>query len=149
MSEISETQFGIQRIYIKDASFESPNAPAGFKQPFKPKINLEINSKHSNIEENLHEVVLIITVSAKNEADETIYLAEVHQAGIFLLKGMVEDEKARTLGSYCPGHLFPYAREAIDGLVIKGSFPPLSLAPVNFEAVYAEALRQRSNQTIQ
>lgn len=147
MSENVSTEFGIQRIYLKDASFESPKAPDGFRQPWKPKINLEVNSKNQALQDDLFEVVLVVTATAKSESDETIYLVEVHQAGIFLLKGLSDEERARTLGSYCPSHLFPYAREAIDGLVVKGSFPPLSLAPVNFEAVYGEAMRQRSEQT--
>lgn len=144
MSENTQSEFGIQRIYLKDSSFESPQSPDGFRQQWKPKINLEINSKNQPLKDDLFEVVLVVTVTAKNESDETIYLVEIHQAGIFLLKGLEDEERARTLGSYCPSHLFPYAREAIDGLVVKGSFPPLSLAPVNFEAVYQEAMKQRS-----
>ncbi|MDH5736826.1 MAG: protein-export chaperone SecB [Gammaproteobacteria bacterium] len=146
MSEQTGSEFSIQRIYLKDASFESPRAPEVFLQAWKPKVNLEINTKHSRLENDMHEVVLIITASVKSENEETLYLAEVHQAGIFQAKGMTVDELGRALGSYCPAQLFPYAREAIDSMVVKGSFPPLVLAPVNFEAIYNETLRKRAEQ---
>ena len=141
-----EAQFVLQRIYVKDMSFESPRAPDSFLQQFKPKINLELNTTHRNIDEDNYEVVLSVTVTATNEAEETIYLAEVQQGGVFLIKGMDQETLIQTLGSFCPSVLFPYARETIDSIVTKGSFPALMLAPVNFDAVYAQAKAQADAQ---
>ncbi len=146
MSEQSGAQFALQRIYIKDASFESPQAPNGFKSKWKPRVSLELNSRHAEVDENLFEVVLHITVTAKTGDDQTMYLVEVQQAGIFMVTGMAEDVRQQTLGSYCPNVLFPYAREALDALVLKGSFPPLLLAPVNFDAIYQQALAERAKE---
>jgi preprotein translocase subunit SecB len=143
MSEQSaEAQFALQRIYIKDFSFESPKSPDSFRQQWKPQVNLELNTTNNNLGEDNYEVLLSLTVTTKNEREETIYLVEIQQAGVFLLKGMVGDVLGQTLGSFCPNVLFPYAREAIDSIVTKGSFPPLMLAPVNFEAIYLQAKAQ-------
>ena len=149
MSELNqeEAQFVLQRIYVKDMSFESPKAPDSFLQQFKPRINLELNSSHRSIDEENFEVTLSVTVTANNEADEVIYLVEVQQAGVFMISGMEDEGRTQTLGSYCPSVLFPYARETIDNLVSKGSFPPLMLAPVNFDAVYAQAKAQAEAQS--
>lgn len=143
-----ETKFGLQRIYVKDFSFESPKAPQSFRQEWKPKINMELNTRHAQVDDQHYEVTLVVTVTAKNDADEVLYLIEIQQAGIFMIAGMTEEVLSRTLGSYCPGVLFPYAREAVDSMVLKGSFPPLMLSPVNFEALYQEALKQRQDQTV-
>jgi len=133
-------QFTLQRIYLKDASFESPGSPNSFRVGWKPKINLELNTKHNSLEEgDLWEVVLGLTVTAKTENDEVMYLAEVQQSGIFQVSGLDEESLAHTLGSFCPSVLFPYAREAIDSLVVKGSFPPLMLSPVNFDAIFEQS----------
>ena len=132
-------QFALQRIYLKDASFESPDSPNGFRQPWKPKVNLDLNTRHENLEENLWEVVLGLTVTTKNEQDEVMYLIEVQQAGIFHIDGLDEESMAHTLGSFCPSVLFPYAREVVDSLVVKGSFPALMLSPVNFNAIYEQS----------
>ncbi|MDZ7685212.1 MAG: protein-export chaperone SecB [Gammaproteobacteria bacterium] len=136
-------QFSLQRIYMKDMSFESPRSPAGFRGQWRPKVNLELNSRYSEIEESHYEVVLSLTTTARDDADEVVYLVEVQQAGIFLVKGMAGDALQQTLGSFCPNVLFPYAREAIDSIVTRGSFPPLMLAPVNFDAIYEQAKAQR------
>ena len=147
MSEqTQEAQFVLQRIYVKDMSFESPRAPDSFLQQFKPKINLELNSSHGLISEDNYEVVLSITITASNDAEETIYLVEVQQAGVFLVKGMDTETLQQTLGAFCPSVLFPYARETIDTIVTKGSFPALMLAPVNFDAVFAQAKLQAEAQ---
>ena len=132
-------QFALQRIYLKDASFESPDSPNGFRQPWKPKVNLDLNTRHENLEENLWEVVLGLTVTSKNEQDEVMYLIEVQQAGIFHIEGLDEESMAHTLGSFCPSVLFPYAREAVDSMVVKGSFPALMLSPVNFNAIFEQS----------
>ena len=149
MSEVNQqdAQFVLQRIYVKDMSFESPKAPDAFLQQFKPRINLELNSSHRPMGEDNFEVTLSVTVTANNEAEEVIYLVEVQQAGVFLIKNMDDEGMTQTLGSFCPGVLFPYARETIDNLVTKGSFPALMLAPVNFDAVYAQAKAQAEAQT--
>lgn len=142
-------QFALQRIYICDSSFESPRAPLAFRGQWQPKINLDLNSGHSEIEEGLYEIKLHLTVTARNQEDEIIYLAEVQQAGIFLIRGLEDAVMGQTLGSFCPAVLFPYAREAIDAMVIKGSFPALMLAPVNFDALWEQTKAQREQNNIQ
>lgn len=139
-------QFALQRIYIKDASFESPKAPQSFRMQWSPKINLELNSSHEELGEGVHEVVLSVTVTAQTEDDEVVYLAEVQQAGVFTVSGFAPDAEEQTLGSFCPNLLFAYAREAIDSMVTKGSFPALMLAPVNFDAIYEQAKQQQAEQ---
>jgi len=148
-SDQGAAQFALQRIYVKDLSFESPRSPHGFKQQWKPQINLELNSTNSLLEENLYEVVLSLTITARNEDEEVIFLIEVQQAGIFHIQGLDEDPLEQTLGSFCPNVLFPYARETVDSVVGKGSFPPLMLAPVNFDAIFAETLKRRAQQDAQ
>jgi preprotein translocase subunit SecB len=140
----TQTQFSLQRIYLKDLSFESPRAPTVFQGAWKPQINLELNSRHVQLEEDLYEVVLNLTITAKNESEDAAFLIEVQQAGVFHIKGMEDPALHQALGSYCPNLLFPYARETVDSVVGKGSFPVLMLAPVNFDAIYAETLRQRA-----
>lgn len=143
----AEQQFALQRIYIKDASFESPKAPESFRAQWTPNINLELNSRHGELADGVHEVILSVTVTARNEEEEVVYLAEVQQAGVFTVMGFNADAQEQTLASFCPNLLFPYAREAIDAMVIKGSFPALLLAPVNFDALYEQSKQQRSAQT--
>jgi len=138
-------EFSILRIYLKDVSFETPNSPEVFTQEFKPEIGLQLNTAIKRIEEGLHEVVLNITVTAK-QGEKTGFLVEVQQAGIFSLKGFDEAQKGTMLGAYCPNVLFPYAREEISALVTKGGFPPLLLAPINFDVMYAEKTAERAQQ---
>ena len=142
--EQGKAQFALQRIYLKDASFESPKSPHGFREQWKPKVNLELNSRHDLIENSLYQVVLCMTVTASTEDDELMYLVEVQQAGVFLVDGLEENARLHTLGSFCPNVLFPYAREVIDSLVVKGSFPPLMLNPVNFDAIYQQSLVEQA-----
>lgn len=150
MSESEEgTKFALQRIYTKDMSFESPRSPQGFTQQFKPRVNLELNARHDDLGDGNYEVVLSLTVTATNDEEDVIYLAEVQQAGIFLLRGMEGEDLKRTLGSFCPSVLFPYARECIDSIVTRGSFPPLMLAPVNFDAIYGQAQAARESSSVQ
>ncbi len=141
-------QFALQRIYLKDASFESPASPNGFRQAWKPKVNLDLNTKHTNLEDEMWEVVLGLTVTTKNEQDEVMYLIEVQQAGIFHIDGLDDETMAHTLGSFCPSVLFPYAREVVDSLVVKGSFPALMLSPVNFNAIYEQSRLARASEDI-
>ena len=142
--EQGKVQFALQRIYLKDASFESPKSPHGFREQWKPKVNLELNSRHDLIENSLYQVVLRVTVTVSTEDDELMYLVEVQQAGIFLVDGLEENARLHTLGSFCPNVLFPYAREIVDSLVVKGSFPPLMLNPVNFDAIYQQSLVEQA-----
>ncbi len=138
-------QFAIQRVYTKDASFEAPNSPQVFTKQWKPEINLDMNTATAQLDQGVFEVVLTLTVTAKVE-EETAFLAEIQQAGIFTIAGLNEQELHHTLGAFCPSILFPYAREAVDSMVIKGSFPALMLAPVNFDALYAQQLQQRTQE---
>ncbi len=137
-----QQQFAMQRIYTKDISFESPSTPAVFRQQWQPKINLDLNTSSNKLDDqNNFEVVLTITITAKIEED-TAFLVEVKQAGIFTIAGFGAEDLRRVLGTAAPNVLFPYARETIDGLCVKGGFPPMMLAPVNFEALYQRALEQ-------
>ena len=143
----AEAQFAIQKIYLKDVSFESPAAPTIFTDDWNPEINMDLNSSGKKIEDNVFEVELSITVTAKN-ADKTAFLVEIKQCGIFSISGIDEANLNGMLGSFCPNILFPYAREAISDLVTKGGFPQLLLAPVNFDAIYAQHLQQSEGETI-
>ena len=141
-----DKQIAIQKIYIKDFSFESPQSPDVFgKKDWAPKTDLNLRSTHKPIVDNNHEVVLTVTVEAK-EDDKTLFLAELHQAGIFLISGYSEDELKALVGSFCPNILFPYAREAIAGMISKGGFPEFVLQPINFDALYAQGLAQAQAQ---
>ncbi|MDH3948124.1 MAG: protein-export chaperone SecB [Gammaproteobacteria bacterium] len=135
-------QFAIQKIYIKDVSFESPNSPAMFTQEWQPEVNLDMNTNTQSLSEGVFEVVLSLTATVKN-ADQTAFLVEVQQAGIFSISGFAENDMGHMLGSFCPNILFPYAREAVSDLVTKGGYPPLILAPVNFDALYAQHMAQQ------
>ncbi len=142
MSEDNQ-QFAIQKIYLKDVSFESPNSPQAFTEgDWQPKINVQINSSNSVIAQDTYEVVLDITVTA-DQNEKTAFLAEVKQAGIFTIAGFPEENLGGMVGAFCPESLFPYAREAISELISKGGFPPLYLAPVNFNALYTQQLQQK------
>ena len=146
-TENAEPQFSIEKIFLKDVSFESPAAPAIFTEDWTPEINMELNSQTNPIENNFYEVELNITVTAKNN-DTTGFLVEVKQCGIFSISGMDEANLSGMLGSFCPNILFPYAREAISDLVSKGGFPQLLLAPVNFDALYAQHIQNNEGETI-
>ena len=135
-------QFNIQRIFTKDISFESPNAPAIFTKEWKPEIKLDIDTSTNKLDESVFEVVLSVTVTA-SLGEETAFLCEVQQAGIFAIGEMPAQNKAHMLGSYCPNPLFPYARETMSNLFNRGTFPPLNLAPVNFDAIFAAYMQKR------
>lgn len=140
-----KSQFGLQRIYLKDFSFEAPGTPSAFKKEWKPEIKMDMNNKSGKVEDDFYEVVLSVTLTVKN-ADEVAYIVEIHQAGLFLIKGVEENQLPHLLGSYCPGILFPYAREAVSDVVSRGSFPQMLLAPVNFDALFAESMKRRQQQ---
>lgn len=140
-----EKQFSIQRIFIKDMSFESPNSPMIFNQKWEPKVEFNLSSNTQALNDDLYEVVITTTVTVKVE-DKTAYLVEVVQSGIFLVKGFNEQEMGPMLGSFCPNVLFPYAREAVSDLITKGGFPPMLLAPINFDAIYAQHIQTLQGQ---
>lgn len=139
----NQPQFALQRLFLKDISFESPNSPEVFLGQWGPKVNMDVNTGAKFLENDLYEVVLTITVTVEN-ADKVAYLIEVKQAGIFGLKNMDEDTKTQAIGTICPTTLFPYAREAVDSMAIRGGFPALHLAPMNFDAMYADAVKRQA-----
>lgn len=144
-------QFSLQRIYVRDLSFEAPKSPAIFRQEWTPSVSLDLNTRQKPLEGDFHEVILTLSVTVNN-GDEVAFIVEVQQAGIFLIKGLDAAAMSHTLGAFCPNILFPYARETIDSLVVRGSFPALMLAPVNFDALYAQELariQSGESQTVQ
>ncbi len=140
-SEHAEQQFSLQKIYLKDISFETPNSPEVFTEEWKPDVNVELQTAGKSLTDEVMEVVLTVTVTAKL-GDKTAYLVEAHQAGVFTMSGFNDDERVHMQGSYCPNILFPFAREAISDLVSKGGFPQLLLAPVNFDALLTQHKQQ-------
>lgn len=135
-------QFAIQKLYVKDASFESPGAPHSFHfKKWEPKIDLNLTNSQSHIDGDIYEAVLCVTATVSLE-DKTTFLIEVHYAGLFAMVGFDESERKYLLGSQCMNILFPYAREVISDLTTRGGFPPLILSPVNFEALYQQHLQQ-------
>ena len=143
MSEENQ-QFAIQKIYLKDVSFESPNSPQAFTEgDWQPQINVQINSSNHLIAEDTYEVVLEVTVTAKKD-ENTAFLIEIKQAGIFTIAGFPQENLGGMVGAFCPETLFPYAREAISELITKGGFPQLLLAPVNFNALYTQQVQQQA-----
>jgi len=137
----AKEQFAIQNIYIKDISFETSNAFELFAKQTRPHIETEMSHKISSLQDDSYEVILNVTVTVKIE-EQTAFLVEVHQGGIFLVRGFSEPRLAYTLNSFCLGILFPYAREMISNLVVRGGFQPLYLAPINFDALYQQHLQR-------
>jgi preprotein translocase subunit SecB len=131
-------QLALQAVYLKDCSYEAPNGPR-VEGNWNPQINLDLHTGVNMLTPDLREVVLTVTVSAKQN-DATIFLVEVKQAGAFLMRNLSEDEAKRAIGSICPNVLFPYARAAVSQLVTQGGFPQFLLPPVNFDALYARSL---------
>ncbi|MFM2486106.1 protein-export chaperone SecB [Celerinatantimonas yamalensis] len=144
-TENMEVEFAIQRIYTKDISFETPNSPAVFQQEWAPEISVDLDNDVTELGESVYEIVLTLTVTAKHE-ENVAFLCEVKQAGIFTLGNMEPAQLAHAVNAYCPNILFPYAREVVAGLVNRGSFPQLNLAPVNFDAMFANYLEQASEE---
>lgn len=142
--QTAEKRLTIGKIYLKDFSFESPQAPQVFRQEdWKPKTDLNLRSSTTALENNQHEVVLTITVEAKAD-DKTLFLVELQQAGLFEIVGYEGDELGAVLGSFCPNMLFPYARESIASLIQKGGFPEFVLQPINFDALYLQSRQQQA-----
>lgn len=138
--------FSLQKIYLKDVSFESPRAPEVFLSRWDGKTNVQLNTTATRLDQqdDLFEVELQLTVTTENDG-KTAYLCEIRQAGVFLIKGFEAPQQDALLGAYCPNVLFAFAREAVADLVQKGGFPQLLLQPVNFDALYQQHLAQRRN----
>lgn len=139
-----EKQFAIQRIFIKDMSFESPNAPEIFNEKWEPKVEFNLSTNTQALDDSLYEVVITTTVTVKVQ-EKTAYLVEASHGGMFLVNGFNEQEMGPMLGSFCPNILFPYVREAISDLITKGGFPPMLLAPINFDAIYTQHIQNMQN----
>jgi len=140
-----DKRLAIVKLYLKDLSFESPQAPEVFRGgEWAPQTNLNLRSSHNAMGEDVHEIVLTVTVDAKEkDTDKTIFLVELQQAGIFEIAGYNNEEMSALVGSMCPGILFPYARETVASIVQKGGFPEFILQPINFDALYLQSLQQR------
>jgi preprotein translocase subunit SecB len=143
--DVPQQIFEIQKLYLKDVSFEAPNVPDIFTGAWKPETNVQLGTETRKIQEAIHEVSLNITVTTSMEK-KTSYLVELKQAGVFTLRGFNEAQLGHMLGSFCPNILFPFAREAIADLISKGGFPGFLLAPVNFDALYSQHLQQAARQ---
>lgn len=146
--EQPQQQVQLSKIYLKDVSFEAPNTPQVFRGEWRPEINVELGTSVQRIDDTAWDVALTVTVTARN-AEETAYVCEVKQAGVFRIQGFDEATLRRLIGAYCPSQLFPFAREAISELVSKGGFPQMLLAPVNFEALHAQEVQRRQQQATQ
>lgn len=138
-----QQEFGLQKFYLKDVSLEAPRSPKVFTSDWKPDTNVQLNSQARALDEQgLYEVELTLTVTTRSQ-EETAYLVEVKQAGVFLVRGFPDEQLNHLLSAYCPNTLFPFAREVIADLVVKAGFPQLLLAPVNFDMLYAQQMQQR------
>lgn len=141
----AQAQFTLQKIYLKDASFEAPNSPAIFGEQVQPSLQLNLEQSVTVLSEGAYEVVLALTLTC-SVGEKTAYLVEVKQAGIFAMMGFDARSLDMMLGIYCPNALFPYGRQVISDLIQSGGFPPFLLQPINFEAMYAEQLKRRAQQ---
>lgn len=133
--------FGVKRIFLKDISFEMPGGIETFGKKWQPKVSQDLNTEIDGIDEQHYLVTLKMTITVKLE-DKVAYLIEVHQSGVFQIAGVDEDLLKQALTVQCPHILYPYVREAVDNVVVKGGFPPLALPPINFEAIVAGAEAQ-------
>jgi len=141
-ANIGGVQISLQSVYLKDSSYESPHGPRlPNNQNWEPKFQLNMNTSAEELSPDAREVLLTVTVEAK-QGDATLYLVEVKQAGVFSIIGASGDELKRLVGSFCPNVLFPYAREVISGLIVKGGFPNFLLPLVNFDALFMQAQQQ-------
>ena len=139
------TALVLQGVYLKDCSFEAPQGPRGNGE-WNPQISLDLNTSVAQLAGDVREITLTVTVSAK-QAEQTLFLVEVKQAGAFTMQNLSEDEYKRAVGSICPTVLFPYARAVVSQLVSQGGFPQLLLPPVNFDALYANSQSEAANAT--
>lgn len=135
--------FSIEKIYVKDASLEIPNAPQIFTDRTPPQVGIELSNRAQILEDGVFEVAIKVTVTSKIE-DKTVFLAEVEQAGIFQIRNLPEENVEMVVGITCPNILFPYAREAVSDLVVRAGFQPVLLNPINFEALFAQQKQQQA-----
>lgn len=135
-------QLALERIYVKDMSLEVPGADV-FTREWQPELDINLSSSAEKLDDEHYQIVLTVNVTANN-GGTTAFIAEVHQAGIFMLQNIPEDQLSAILGAYCPNVLFPYAREVVSDIVTRGSFPQLLLAPVNFDQAYQETMAQQN-----
>ncbi len=138
---VQQGQFGIQKVYTKDLSFETPNSPAIFQEQWQPTVNMDIANSAQSLTDDLYEVTLSVTVMVSSN-EKSMYLVEAQQAGIFHIAGFAHEAVNRMLATVCPNILFPFAREVVADLVTRGGFPQLLLAPVNFDALYVQHQQQ-------
>ena len=140
----AERRMAILKIYLKDFSFESPRSPGVFRtEDWQPNVNLNLRSAHAVLDENLHEIVLTVTVEAKEkESEKTLFLVELQQGGLFEIVGYQKEELSVLIGSICPNILFPYMRESVAEIIRKGGFPEFVLQPINFDALYMQQLQK-------
>jgi len=140
-----QSVFGIEKIYVKDLSLEIPHAPDVFLSAEQPQVEVQLHNEGSPISEGMYQVVLTITVTAK-AGEKTLFLVEVAQAGIFQIRNVPESDIDPLLATACPTILFPYARESVSDIINRAGFPPVYLAPVNFDAIYMQRLQQIQEQ---
>jgi preprotein translocase subunit SecB len=145
-AEEPSSTFHLQKIYVKDVSFETPHSPQIFQEQWKPKVNMDISNTARSLSTGQYEVVLAVTVKVTFE-ERNVYLIEIHQAGIFRMSGFTDEILDRMLATACPNILFPFAREMVSDIVIRGGFPQLLLAPINFEALYLQQMKTEAEQS--
>ena len=141
MSEAQQPAFSIEKIYVKDLSLEVPGGPGVFMQTEQPQLEIQIEQRSRRVNEGLYEVTLVVTVVAK-QGEKTSFLVEAAQAGVFQIRNVRDADLAAVLGVVCPNVLFPYARETVSDVVARAGFPPVILAPVNFEAVFQQRIAE-------
>lgn len=144
--EAPQRSVALRKIYIKDLSFESPQAPQVFtRADLKPAANLNLRTSHRKLddEQPIYEMVLTLTIDSKS-GDDTFFLVELHQAGLFQIEGFNEAETAQILGTFCPNTLFPYAREAISDAIRRGGFPEFLLQPIDFDGLWARGQAEQA-----
>lgn len=147
-AEQVQQRFEIQKIYVKNLSFETPNSPQAFREQWQPSVHLDLSNAVQDLGEDLYEVTLTITTTV-SAGEKTIYLVEVQQSGIFFMTGFSREERGRVAATACPNILFPFARELVSDLATRAGFPQLLLAPVNFESLYLQAQRQAAAEQAQ
>jgi preprotein translocase subunit SecB len=140
-------QFGIERIYVKDLSLENPGAPQSFQLTESPQIEINLRTKAEQIGQDLYEAVLTLTVTA-NAAGKKVFIVETSQAGIFTIRGVPPEQMQAVLAIHCPNVLFPYARETVADATLRGGFPPVHLAPINFEALFQQQMAQQAGTAV-
>ncbi len=143
MEQNEQPVFGIEKLYVKDLSVEVPNAPEIFLEREAPQVEIQLNTSGRGVGENVYEVILTVTVTAKS-ADKTVFLVEVGQAGIFRIQNVPNEQIEPLIAVACPNILFPYAREAVSDSVTRAGFQPIVLQPVNFEGMYMQRLQEQA-----